>query len=322
MVAGLAALGLWAVGVAQAEWKFSGYTQTRYNFWDSDLGKDDAFDLARARVKFEGPVSEDTTMKIQVDLSKLDDTGSGSVVLKDAVFTHTLNPQWTATIGLTENLPFGYEVGYSSSKRLPLERSYAEGQLFPGEADTGLYLHYLAPQGARPSVDFGVSNGMAKWYETDGAGNKDTGSRAYTARVQWKLPNNGVAGVSYRHAARTRSLGGTKSDFSDNLLGVHARYSFAKSLALQAELYDGANLGTDVRGWYGQAEYRFDTAPVAAFYRYDTYDFGGSADYTRHTLGVAWDRGKSTRLTLQGEGYDDGKGGSFTNIAVQVQTMY
>lgn len=321
MLTVLVATGLGLAGLVQAEWKFSGYTQMRYNFWDSDLDKGDAFDARRARIKAEGAVSQVTTFKIQIDLAKLDDSGGGEVELKDLLLTRTLNEQWKGSLGFT-SVPFGYEVPTSSSKRLPLERSQAANKLFPGERDTGLYFHYTPENKKAPDVVFGFSNGMAKWYEADKSGNEDTDSWALMARLQWHLPDDGCAGLSYRMADRTREVGGVEQDYDDDLLGLHLRYNFPRNWALQAEYYDGSDMDVDVSGWYGQAEYAFSSRPATAFYRYDVYDFGGSDDFTRHTVGCAWDLDKNERVTVQIEDYDDGKGGSFTNGAVQYQIKY
>jgi hypothetical protein len=293
----------------------------RYNLWDSDLDKGDAFDIRRGRIKAEGPVSEATSFKIQFELAKLDDSGGGDVELKDLLLTRTLSEQWKGTLGFT-SVPFGFEVPYSSSKRLPLERSEAAIRLFPGERDTGIYFHFAPENKKAPDVVFGFSNGMAKWYEADKSGNEDTDSWALMARLQWSLPNDGCAGLSYRIADRTREVSGVEEDYDDDLLGTHVRYNFPRNWALQAEYYDGTDKDVDVSGWYGQAEYAFSSCPVTAFYRYSVYDFGGMDDHANHALGCGWDMDRNERVTVQIEDYDNGKGDSFTNGAVQYQIKY
>lgn len=308
---------------AHAEWKFSGYTQARYNFWDGDLEDEpDAFDLRRVRIKAEGPVSEETTIKLQFDLGKLDDEGAGDIELKDALISRKLNPEWTATAGFT-SVPFGYEVPTSSSRRLALERSEAANRLFPGERDTGLYLHYTPQQKNRASVSLGYGNGLAKWYSGDRSGNEDSDSSALFARVQWPLANSGVAGVSYMMASRNREIGGVDTDFgSEDVLGLHARYNFPRHWSLQAEYYDGEILDIGVDGWYAMAEYALPKAPATIYYRYDTFDRQQPDDFTRHTAGIAYDLNKNERVTLQGERYDDYDSESHTNFALQWQVKY
>jgi hypothetical protein len=333
-VLGMMAIGATLTTMAHAEWKWSGYTQLRYNQWDSDLSKpdDSTFQVRRARIKVEGPVNDDTTITLQADFSKLidDEKGSGDVELKDALITRKLNDEWLVTGGYT-SIPFGYEVPLSDAVTWPLERSRAADVLFPGQRDTGLYAHYRPSKSGAPQVDLGYSNGLHSWYDKTSAGDRDTSSRAITARVQWLLPNASFAGASYMMADRTRSLGGTDFDFDNqDVFGLHARYNFPCNFTAIAEYYAGhqpvlaggvpVNQSTD--GWYALAAYTLPDKPVTPFYRYDTFDFGGAGDYTRNALGVAWDRTKTERLTFQVEDGNDGKGVDFTNFAVQWQVKY
>lgn len=316
---------------AHAEWKWSGYTQLRFNQWDSDLNKpdNDQFQIRRARIKLEGQVSEDTTITLQADFSKLvdDEKGSGSVELKDALITRKFSPEWFVTGGYT-SVPFGYEVPLSDSFAWPLERSKVADALFPGQRDTGVYVHYRPAKAAVPQVDFGYGNGLHSWYDgTD----RDTSSEAFIARAQWPLKNAGVAGLSYMMADRTRTIGGTSYDFDNqDAWGAHLRYNFPRNWTVQSDYYNGhqpvlsgglpVNLSVD--GWYGLAGYTLTSKPVTFFYRYDTYDFGGADDFNRNALGLVWDRNKNDRYTIQIEDGDDGKGTDFTNFAVQWQVKY
>lgn len=315
-------LTLVVTGLGHAEWKFSGYSQVRYNFWDNDLPDgDNSFDVRRARLTVEAPLNPQASFRAQIDLGKLDDPGGGDVELKELWLKRQLTPTVTAQLGYLCT-PFGLEVPQSNATMLPLERSQAAEKLFPGQRDTGLYFHVKPTRPLMPALTVGYSNGLAKWYEVDKSGHEDTGSDMLLARAQWGLPHQGVAGVSYRHAARTRTLGGAEQDFSNDLWGLHARCLVSDRVALQGELYDGEELAADVQGWYVQAEYRLRSAPVATYYRHDVYDFGGSSDYFRNTLGAAWDLSKAERITLQAEDYRDGKGGDFTNFALQYQIVY
>ena len=73
------AVGVLLTTMAHADWKFSGYTQVRYNIWDSDYGSkkpDSDFLLRRIRIKLEGPVAPDTTITVQADLAGLVDNES------------------------------------------------------------------------------------------------------------------------------------------------------------------------------------------------------------------------------------------------------
>lgn len=320
---GVAAMVLAVAGAGTAEVQFSGWLQMRYNEWDSDLSPTpDTFDLRRMRLTADGKLSEATKVRVQIEVAGFDDTnGPKGIEYKNWYLQHQLTPELRATLGFT-SVTFGLEVPTSNSKTIPLERSQAALKLFPGERDTGVYLHWTPTDGGWPQVSAGFSDGMTRWQDLDKKGDEDTDSEAWYARLQWPLSRKGVLGVSYRSADRTHRAHGVLSDYHDDLLGLHARYQFPKHWAVQAEYYDGEDLGKDVLGWYGQAEYALGGCPVTLFYRYDMYDFGGPDDFTRNTGGLVWYRTKTDQFTLQTESYEDGKGGSFTNWGLQYQVSY
>jgi opacity protein-like surface antigen len=317
-----AALGLLLAVAAHAEITIGGYTQLRYNVWDNALNKPDEFDLRRVRLKAEGPLGKDgADFKLQIDLGKLDDPGGGHVTLKDAWVRQPLGAEWYARGGFSSAM-FGYEVELSSSKRLPLERSYAENQLFPDERGLGVYFVRKAQGPSEPEAALGYTNGVHKWHETD----KE--DHALMARLNWALPRGGAAGISYMNATRTREVAaasaGASRDMDNSVFGVHARWNDKSGVNLQSEYYTGKLLGVAVDGLYTLAEYRPQASPTAYYYRYDQFDDGvvNHDLYKRNTLGVAHDLSAQQRMTLQWEGYKDGKGGDFSNIAAQWQFVY
>ncbi len=325
-----ATLALVPAPAARAEMVFSGYTQARFNLMDSALDKPNEFDLRRTRLKYSGTVSSrGTEATIQIDLAKLDDRQDDKdprnrrVVLKDAFVRHPFNSQWAARMGYT-TIPFGFEEEYSSSKRLPLERSKAATSFFPGERENGLYFLYKPPDRRQPEVVFGYSNGMYEWGDRASNGDQDKKDHAWTGRVQWPLPRQGVAGLSYTSASRQREVGGERRDLDQNCWGAHVRYHAPRGLNLQAEYYDGEILSVESKGWYAQVEYAPGLNRVMPFYRHDVFDDGiaGHQTYRRHTLGVAYDQDKQERFTLQWERYDDLKGGSYNNWGLQYQVKY
>jgi phosphate-selective porin len=306
---------------AHAEWKFSGYTQARYNMWD-EATDEDSFDLRRVRIKAEGTVSDETAIKLQFDLSGLDDD-QGEIELKDALITRTFSDTFKGAIGYT-SVPFGYEVPTSSSKRLPLERSEVARRFFPGERATGAWVMYHPKaSGSRPMVDLGYTNGMSKWYDTDSNGNEDDDSEAYFARAQMPINGKGMVGVSYMSAKRHRNVGEDRVTFDgEDVFGAHVRWEASKQFAAQGEYYTGEMLGTDVDGWYGMAEFALPQTPVTVFYRYDTCDRSQAHDYERHTVGAAWDVSKNDRVTVQAEDIQNYNGNGLVNCAVQYQAKY
>ena len=324
---GLAVCVTICASIARAEWKFSGYTQIRFNLWD-DAVDDDSFDARRARLKVEGPVFDDTTsFKIQFDLAGLDDD-HGEVELKDLLLTRKLGPDTKGALGF-QSVPFGYEVPTSSSKRLPLERSEVARRFFPGERAIGAwFMYHPRPDGKfRPQVDVGYTNGMSKWFDADAAGDEDTHSPAWFIRAQVPITGStGVAGVSFMGASRERDVAGVDTDFgSENVFGAHVRYDSDFGLNFQGEYFDGEILNEDTHGWLAMLEYELPQAPWVLFYRYDTCDRASKAiDYDRHTVGAAWELSKNERITVQGEFIDGYKyaATSVNNFGVQYQIKY
>lgn len=329
----LVGLGLawWLVSVVQAEMVFSGYTQARFNLFDQGLDKASGFDLARVRLKYAGTVNEwGTVATLQVDLAKLDDRQDDKdprnrrVTLTDAWVQHPFSREWSARMGYAI-VPFGFEEEYSNAKSLTFDRTKAATSFFPGEREIGLYVFY-SPRGNRsPEVAVGYSSGMDRWGDKDPkTGDQDHEARAWTGRVQWRLPRGGVTGISYTRARRERKVGEVRRDFDQNCFGVHLRYNGAKGLNLQTEYYTGEILSARSKGWYGQVEYTPTATGLKPFYRYDVFDDGlaGHQTYRRHTVGAALEPDRGERFTLQVERYEDLKGGTFTNYGVQYQFVY
>ncbi len=94
-------MALSLIPAPRADMVFSGYTQARLTVFDQALDKSDGFDVARARLKYAGPINDrGTTATLQIDLAKLDDRQSDSdprnrhVTLKDAWVQHPLSEAW------------------------------------------------------------------------------------------------------------------------------------------------------------------------------------------------------------------------------------
>jgi hypothetical protein len=303
---------------------FSGYAQIRLNEYDSALDNSDGFDLRRVRLKCAGTLNgQGTRAVVQIDLSKLDDRDDNEVVLKDAFVQHPFTEEWSGRLGYT-TVPFGFEEEYSASKRLPLERSKAARTFFSGDAETGLYALYTPREARSPELVLGYSNGLHDWGKAASNGDQDREAHAWLARVQWKLPHGGAAGVSYQSATRDRTVGGNPVSLDNNCLGAHLRWNGERGLGLQGEYYTGEILSVDSSGWYAQIEYAPGPHKVMPFYRYDEFEDGiaGHSMYRAHTLGAAYEHDKNGRVTVQWEQYDDLKGGNFGNFGLQYQFKY
>lgn len=176
--------------VAILKWlKVNGYLQARYEYNDSSTSTDtlvknvatnrnaNNFYIRRGRIKFTFQPSSSSKYVIYFDASK------NSVSIKD-VYLELNRPfnkhSFTLTAGQF-NVPFGYEVEYSSSKRDFPERSLAENKLFPGERDRGINLTYTAPKYLTLNAGVLQGNGI------DGPWNSPRKSKDVVARAKGKF---------------------------------------------------------------------------------------------------------------------------------------
>lgn len=176
--------------VAILKWlKVSGYLQARYEYNDSSKSTDtiikgtvynrnaNNFYIRRGRIKFTMQPLQSSKYVIYFDASK------NSVSLKEAFVElyHTFGRQsFTFTAGQF-NVPFGYEIEYSSSKRDFPERSLAENKLFPGERDRGINLTYAAPKFLQLNAGLLQGNGI------DGPWNTPLKTKDMIARAKAKF---------------------------------------------------------------------------------------------------------------------------------------
>lgn len=310
-------LALLVAATASAQVKVSGYTQIRCA--DTSIEDDDyEFDIRRCIIGLAAPVNDDgTEIKLGAELGALDD--DGEFELDEAVIKHPLSAEWQTRVGYSDTI-FGYDLSYSSSRRLPFERAQATRRLFRGGKDTGIYCMYT-PHNAdsgTPSGFLAITNDIedvADWFDEH-----DT-SFAFVGGLNWALPNNGQVGISYMSANREGTIGGVRTEWDDYVWGAHVRYNSSSNFAFQAEYLGGDQQEVGVSGWYGLLELMPSNGDAAFFYRYDTYDDGDPDDYCRHTAGVAMEVGSQSRVTLQYEDIDD-EGVDGSTFGVQWQVKY
>jgi hypothetical protein len=147
--------------------KFSGYIQAQFqqadtagisSFAGGSFGDHvrNRFMIRRGRLK--ATYAAGPAMAVmQVDITE---KGLG---VKDAYIS--LTDPWVKWIGMQAGIfdrPFGYEIGYSSSKRESPERARVTQSLFPGERDIGASA-FIAPPASSPlgfaRLDVGFFNG-------------------------------------------------------------------------------------------------------------------------------------------------------------------
>ncbi len=172
--------------VAVLKWlKVSGYLQARYEYNDTSKSTDTLIKgvatnrnannlyIRRGRIKFSFQPAPSSKYVIYFDASK------NSVSLKEAyleLFHQYGRHNFTLTAGQF-NVPFGYEIEYSSSKRDFPERSLAENKLFPGERDRGINLTFTAAKYLQLNAGLIQGNGIDGPWNTP-LKNKDVIARA------------------------------------------------------------------------------------------------------------------------------------------------
>lgn len=157
--------------------KVSGYVQARWELIDTlasfDKASPDAFRnntqsniyIRRGRVKFTFTPHNTSRYVFYIDASK------NTISLKEAYveLMKSFNyHSFALTVG-QQNIPFGYEIEYSSSQRDFPERSLAENVLFKGERDRGINLSYAAPEYFLANIGvfqgYGIEDRNFTWWD-------------------------------------------------------------------------------------------------------------------------------------------------------------
>jgi len=199
-----------------AKIKVSGYIQARYEY-AMDTGVmsttstqlQNRFKIRRGRVKVghEGDLGD---FAIQVQYAE------DAIKLIDA-YGSFYDPWKIAKVRVgAQDIPFGYEIGYSSSSMETMERSLFEQTVFNGEKDLGAVLFLNYDQGIFKNIDFkvGLMNGTQNVVT---APEFDDG-KAVIGRVGFKLPvpdaNFEIDGGVSGYYGSTLSSNDTVVDFS------------------------------------------------------------------------------------------------------------
>jgi hypothetical protein len=194
--------------VAILKWlKVSGYLQARYEYNDSSKSTDtlikgvavnrnaNNFYIRRGRIKFTIQPNQTSKYVIYFDASK------NTVSLKEAFveLNHRYKDNAFAFTAGQFNIPFGYEIEYSSSKRDFPERSLAENNLFKGERDRGINLMWTAPKYVSLNValiqGYGIENSTFTWFSPNKR--KDVVARAKAKLGTVDVGLSGLWGATY-----------------------------------------------------------------------------------------------------------------------------
>lgn len=155
--------------------KISGYIQTQWQLaqtegqlgvtdsYDFPTYSDNTFSIRRARLKFDYEYKNFSAM-VQFDV------GQSKVGFKDAYVAYTSNDKVFSTKMGVFALPFGNEIGYSSSKREAPERSRMYLTLFPDMRDLGVEVALTGKQNTffdKFNLNLAIGNVNSTKVETD-----------------------------------------------------------------------------------------------------------------------------------------------------------
>ncbi len=236
--------------------KASGYLQARYEYNDTSQTGDlvngtvvnrnaNNFYIRRGRIKFTFQPAQSSKYVIYFDASK------NSISMKEAyleLYRSFDKHNFAFTAGQF-NIPFGYEIEYSSSKRDFPERSMAENKLFPGERDRGINLTYTAPKYLQLNAGVLQGNGI------DGAWNTPRKAKDVVARAKAKfgfidVGMSGYWGKSY--VASTAAVVGSSSWYDankNNQIDSGEVKTTSPKAAVQGSTWDKDRYGLDAQAY-------------------------------------------------------------------------
>ncbi len=170
-------------GYVQAQWQYSKNESTLmlYEPVKYPLNSDNRFYIRRGRLKFS---YEKDFFKAVFQINM---TQSGVSAVDAYAAVESNNGVWGGQLGLFD-VPFSYEVSYSSSKLESIERSRVMMSLFPGEKDMGAQFNFKYN-----GFEFkgGLFNGTGIDKENDSRKNF-VGKLSYTAKLNSSVELGGI----------------------------------------------------------------------------------------------------------------------------------
>ena len=252
--------------------QLSGYTQVRYQALD-EQGKNDGFDLRRARVDVKGCINSFFSYRLQTDVADKPKILDAYAEIKINDYLNVMVGQFT--------VPFSMENLYSMSKFEVIDYSLVVDAL-TGRAkdvignqngrDIGIQLGgTLLKRGNLSLLEYrlGVFNGSGMNISDTANEAKDVVARLVTNPVKGLL-----VGISYYNGwgkAIKPAADFTGRSQTRNRIGAEASYT-TNRWSFKGEYIYGTDGNTDRSGWYAMAGFYAIPQKLEVVGKYDTYD--------------------------------------------------
>lgn len=295
-----------------------GYTQMRYNAFlsgddtapagvsrlrsvhDSSISDRGNFSLRRARLVFQGDISDRVSLYLQSDFASAVSNQSGTerrehfVQLRDAYADVFVDKAKTLRVRFGQSkVPYGWENMQSSSNRLTLDRSDGINSAVPSERDLGIVAFYTPPSvqkiwdrlaqdgqklfGNYGAFGVGVFNGQGVNRTEQNQGLMKVAFATWPFEIGDQVVEIGGSAMLNKVQPEIRSGGVSPVAFDDNRAGVHAML-YPQPFGIQAEWNWGKgpewdrlsqSIQTkDLSGGYVQAMYKLDTEKLGTLFPY------------------------------------------------------
>jgi phosphate-selective porin OprO/OprP len=306
---------------ASRQMQLSGYTQVRFQSF-KEAGKNDGFDIRRARVDLKGSVTPYFLYRLQADLSD-------KPKMIDAYAEIRLADYFSITVGQFK-VPFSLENLASSNKLEMIDRSQVV------EALSGRGKDVIGNQNGRdigiqisgtflkindlPLIEyrFGVFNGS-------GINITDTANKAKD--VAGRLLFTPIKGFSFGGGFYNGWAKAVKPDVagksqSRNRLGLELSYVTTR-FSLKSEYISGKDGKTNRAGWYIQSGYFLIPQKLQVLGKYDVFDPNTSATdniATNYVVGANYNFNNWSRLqTFYTIRQEEGKAVDNNYFSIQYQ---
>ncbi len=252
--------------------QISGYAQVRYQILD-EAGKEDGFDVRRARLDLKGEVSPYFAYRFQTDFS-------GGPKIIDAYAEIKLSDYFNITVGQFK-VPFSMENLTSSGKMELIDRSQVvEALVARGKDVIGNYngRDIGAQVGGTLIKNKGASLVEYRLGIFNGSGTNIADTSNEAKDVSGRLIFNPIKGLSLGFAyyngwgkaikPTTEFIGKSQTR---NRFGLDISYTVSR-LSIRGEYIQGKDGNVERAGWYAQAGYFLIPQKLQALAKYDTYD--------------------------------------------------